>query len=74
MIQIFKIFALVISAIAFAFFTWLWWQRASMPYNEAGRYFDGLIVWHEQSVSIYALLSIFSFCMLIATGYWVWRK
>ena len=71
MIRIFKILALVMSAAIFAFFTWLWWQRASMPYNEAGRYFDGVIVWHEQSVFIYALLSIFSFFMLLTMSYLV---
>lgn len=74
MLQIFKILALIISAATFAFFTWLWWQRANMPYDEAGRYFDGLVVWHEQSVFVYALLSIVSFFMLLATGYLVWRK
>lgn len=74
MMQVFKILVLIISAVAFALFTRLWWQRANMPYDEAGRYYDGLIVWHEQSVFIYALLSIFSFFMLIATSYLIWRK
>lgn len=72
--QIFKILALAISVTAFTLFTWLWWQRANMPYNEAGRYFDGTIVWHGQSVFIYALLSVFFFFMLVVTGYLVWKK
>ncbi len=74
MLQIFKILALVISATAFVLFTRLWWLRANMPYDEAGRYFDGLVVWHEQSIFIYALLSIISFFMLLAIGYLIWRK
>lgn len=74
MLQVFKILVLILSVVAFAVFTWVWWQRANLPYDEAGRYYDGLIVWHEQSVFIYALLSVFSFFMLVVMGYLVWRK
>ena len=74
MIKTIKISSLVISTATFALFTWLWWQRANMPYNEAGRYYDGLVVWHEQSVFIYALLSILSFFILVFTGYLIRRK
>lgn len=73
-VQGFKILALIVSAAVFVLFTWLWWQRTNMPYDETGRHYDGLTVWHEQSVLIYALLSIFSFSMLVATSYLVWRK
>lgn len=45
-----------------------------MPYNEAGRYYDGLVVWHEQEVTAYAWLSIFSFIILAATSYLTWRR
>ena len=31
------------------------WQRAGLPYNEEGHYFDGLVNVHEQSVLVYAL-------------------
>ena len=31
-----------------------------MPYNEAGRYYDGFVVWHEQAVGVYALLAVVS--------------
>ncbi len=45
-----------------------------MSYNEAGRYHDGFVVWHEQGVIIYAVASIVSFLIMLTTGYFVWRK
>ncbi len=45
-----------------------------MAYDEAGRYYDGVVVWHEQSVVVYALLSIFSFIVVVTIGYLFWRK
>ncbi len=45
-----------------------------MPYNEAGRYFDGLVVWDEQGVIVYALLAIFSFMATVTMGYIIWGK
>ena len=67
--NILKPLALVISSVAFALFTLLWWQRFNMPYNDAGRYFDGLVVFHEQGVVVYALLSCFCFVTMFAIAY-----
>ena len=67
--KFFKILALSISTIAFILFSLLWWERKSMPYNEVGRYYDGFVIWHEQGVILYALLYIFSFVAVVATGY-----
>lgn len=33
------------------------WQRASLPYNEEGQYFDGLVNYHQQSVLVYTVLA-----------------
>lgn len=71
--RIFGLLALAISAIAFVLLTLLWWWRSNMPYNEAGRYYDGFVVWHEQGVILYAVLSIFSFVSVVTMGYVVWR-
>ena len=68
-----KPLALVVSSVAFALFTLQWWQRFNMPYNEAGRYFDGLVVFDEQGVVVYALLSIFYFVTTFAIAYGIWK-
>lgn len=34
------------------------WQRAGLPYNEEGHYFDGLVNYHQQSVLGYALAAL----------------
>jgi len=34
------------------------WQRAGLPYNEQGHYFDGLVNYHQQSVLGYALAAL----------------
>ena len=47
-------------------FAWLWWQRSTLPYNEEGRYFDGLVVYDQQSVAVFGGLAIILF--LIALG------
>ncbi len=72
--RFFKISILVITTTALVSFTMLWWWRSNMPYNEAGRYYDGFVVWHEQGVILYALLPIFSFLVLVTMGYLVWGK
>ena len=71
--RIFGLSALAISVIAFVLFTLLWWWRNNMPYNEAGRYYDGFVVWHEQGVILYASFSIVSFVSVVTMGYVVWR-
>lgn len=37
-----------------------------MPYNESGRYHDGFVIWHEQSVGVYAVLLVASIVMNVA--------
>ena len=49
-----------LSLLATIFFSIVWWERDQMPYNEAGRYYDGFVVWHEQAVGVYALLVVVS--------------
>lgn len=49
------------------------WQRASLPYNEEGHYFDGLANYHEQSVLAFAAMAVVA--LLVALGFaWVHRK
>lgn len=69
----FKFLALAVSTVAFTLFTLLWLQRFNMPYNEAGRYFDGVIVFHEQGVVVYALLSCFYFATTFGIAYGIWK-
>lgn len=42
------------------------WQRAGLPYNEAGHYFDGLVNVHQQSVLGYALAALAALLLAIA--------
>jgi hypothetical protein len=42
------------------------WQRAGLPYNEEGHYFDGLVNYHQQSVLVYAVMAIIA--LLLALG------
>lgn len=42
------------------------WQRAGLPYNEEGHYFDGLVNYHHQSVLAYAVLA--GVALLLALG------
>jgi cobalamin synthase len=42
------------------------WQRAGLPYNEEGHYFDGLVNYDQQSVLVYAVMAIIA--LLLALG------
>ena len=42
------------------------WQRAGLPYNEEGHYFDGLVNYHQQSVLVYVVMAIVA--LLLALG------
>lgn len=66
--------ALTINIIVFALSTMLWWQKSGLPYNEAGRYYDGNVVWHEQGIVLYAFLSVFSLIALLSIGYLLWKE
>jgi len=49
------------------------WQRADLPYNEAGRYFDAAtgVVYHQQGVAIWATIAAVS--VLAGVGLLLWR-
>ena len=72
--KIIKFLLLGLSLSAFIIFTLIWWSRFNMPYNEAGRYFDGTVVWDEQGVMVYALLVILSFIATVTMVYILWGK
>lgn len=72
--RIIKFLTLGLSLSAFIFFTLTWWSRLTMPYNEAGRYFNGAVVWDEQGVIVYALLSMITFMATVTMGYIIWVK
>jgi cytochrome bd-type quinol oxidase subunit 2 len=42
------------------------WQRAGLPYNEEGQYFDGLVNYQQQSVLVYTVLALAA--LLLALG------
>ena len=48
-------------------------ERACLPYNEEGHYFDGLVNHHEQSVLVYGVLAVVA--LLLALGLaWVYLR
>lgn len=49
------------------------WQRAGLPYNEEGHYFDGLVNYHQQSVLGYALAALVALLLAGALA-WVARR
>jgi hypothetical protein len=49
------------------FFTWLAIEASRYPYFKNGRYFDGTVVHHQDSVLVYGLLAaVFLFLTLIS--------
>ena len=71
--MILRVISFALSASIFVLTALIWWQRCQMPYNEQGRYFDGLIVYEAHSVGIYAALTLFSLIVTITTAFWLWR-
>ena len=49
------------------------WQRAGLPYNEEGHYFDGLVNYHQQSVLAYAVMAVVAFLLALGLA-WVARR
>ena len=46
------------AAVPAALLTVLAVAKARLPYNEEGNHFDGLVVHHEGSVAVYAVLAV----------------
>ena len=40
-------------------------QRSNLPYNSEGNYFDGVVNYHEQSITAYGILAVASFLCAI---------
>lgn len=72
--RIFTVLLFVFCASGFAASAWLWWLRSNLPYNEEGRYFDGLVVYEEQSASAYLVLALIFFLASLLSGYWARRR
>lgn len=70
----FSIILFVFASLSFVASAWLWWQRRNLPYNEEGRYFDGLVVYEEQSASAYLVLVLIFFLTSLLAGYFAWRR
>lgn len=47
--------------------------KAGMPYNEAGRYFDGLVVHHAGGEYVYGLLALLFWVGAVAAGVAAYR-
>lgn len=53
----------------------LWFQRLSLPYNEAGRYFDAAhaVVYDEDAITAYGLLTVLFALPTAAAIFWTYR-
>lgn len=49
------------------------WQRARLPYNEEGHYFDGLVNYHQQGVLGYAIAALAALLLALALA-WVAQR
>ena len=72
--RVFSMILFVFSSFGFVASAWLWWQRSNLPYNEEGRYFDGLVVYDEQSASAYLVLALVFFLISLLAGYWALKR
>ena len=45
------------------------WQRAGLPYNEEGHYFDGLVNYHQQSVLALAAMAVVAFVLALGLAW-----
>lgn len=72
--RMFSIILFVFSSSVFAASAWLWWQRRNIPYNDEGRYFDGLVVYEEQGAFTDLLLALIFFLTCLLPGYWALRR
>jgi hypothetical protein len=55
----------------------IWAQRAQLTYNDQGRYFDGEVVYHEQALLFYAVMTLacaMLALLVFAAGRWLGRK
>lgn len=68
--RMFAFILFVLSSSGFLASAWLWWQRKSLPYNEEGRYFDGLVVYEEQGAIAYLVLTLILFLASLFCGVW----
>ncbi len=53
----------------------LWLHRASLPYNEEGRYFDAAhsVVHSDSAVTLYGLVAALFAVAAVAAALWAWK-
>lgn len=71
--RILPLTVLLISGACTIFAIATWYARANLPYNEQGRYFDGLVVYDAQSVDIYVALAVLNVILTLSAAYWLRR-
>ena len=66
----------VVAGAAGALLTSIWRQRAALPYNSEGRYFDaaGAVVYQEQAVAIYGGSAALAWIIAVAAVVWALRS
>ena len=77
-----KLIVFLVSLIASLFstltvlFSISFFHRYSLEYNDMGSFFDEVsgVVYHDSSVVVYGLLSIFCLIVSFITWYWVSRR
>ncbi len=71
---IFLIAATIFTFLLCVLFSSIWYERIHLPYSELGRYYDGQVVWHEQAVGVYGLISIMFFVLTLVLTYFLVKK
>lgn len=67
-------FLLLVSVGFTVLFTTAFINRMNLPYNSEGRYFNGIVVYHEQAVEVFGIISSVFIIITIGLTYLLYRS
>lgn len=67
-------FLFLVSADLSVLFTTAFINRMNLPYNSEGRYFSGIVVYHEQAVEVFGIISSVFIIITILLVYILYRS
>ncbi|MBK5721884.1 hypothetical protein JGH11_13475 [Dysgonomonas sp. Marseille-P4677] len=67
-------FSLFVSAGFSVLFTAAFINRLNLPYNSEGRYSEGIIVYHEQAVEVFGIISFVFIIITILLAYLLYKS
>ena len=66
---------LVLLMFLMVFFSWEFFTRYNLPYNEMGRYFDeeNSVVIHEQTLPFFGFLALLFLVLSVVSAFWIFK-